>query len=101
MAETPLQKYFSGNGGIKDDEMYIFTGDYIDRGMENAQVVAFLLSIMDRKNVLLLEGNHEKGLWQWAKDEAGQDDTGKLSLEFELTTKPALEEAVRFPTTCP
>ena len=90
---TPLQKYFSGNGGIKDDEMYIFTGDYIDRGMENAQVVAFLLSIMDRKNVLLLEGNHEKGLWQWAKDEAGQDDTGKLSLEFELTTKPALEEA--------
>lgn len=61
--------------------------------MENAQVVAFLLSIMDRKNVLLLEGNHEKGLWQWAKDEAGQDDTGKLSLEFELTTKPALEEA--------
>lgn len=90
---TPLQKYFSDNGGIKDDEMYIFTGDYIDRGMENAQVVAFLLSIMDRKNVLLLEGNHENGLWQWAKDEAGQDDTGKLSLEFELTTKPALEEA--------
>ena len=90
---TPLQKYFSDNGGIKDDEMYIFTGDYIDRGMENAQVVAFLLSIMDRKNVLLLEGNHENGLWQWAKDEAGQDDTGKLSPEFELTTKPALKEA--------
>lgn len=90
---TPLQKYFSDNGGIKDDEMYIFTGDYIDRGMENAQVVAFLLSIMERKNVLLLEGNHENGLWQWAKDEAGQDDTGKLPPEFELTTKPALEEA--------
>jgi len=90
---TPLQKYFAANGGIKDDEMYIFTGDYIDRGMENAQVVAFLLSIMDRKNVLLLEGNHEKGLWQWANDEACQDNMGKTSLEFESATKPSLEGA--------
>lgn len=84
---TVLQKYFSDNGGMKDDEFYIFTGDYIDRGLENAEVVKFLISIKDRKNVLMLEGNHERWLWLYANC-----CTGK-SKEFELITKPALEEA--------
>lgn len=84
---TALQKYLSDNGGIKDDEMYIFTGDYVDRGLENAEVVKFLISISDRKNVLMLEGNHERWLWLYANDCTGQ------SKEFELITKPALEEA--------
>lgn len=84
---TVLQKYLSDNGGMKDDEFYIFTGDYIDRGLENAEVVKFLISIKDKKNVLMLEGNHERWLWLYANG-----CTGK-SKEFELITKPALEEA--------
>ncbi len=84
---TALKKYFSDNGGIKEDEMYIFIGDYIDRGIENPEVVRFLLSIMERNNVLLLEGNHEKWLWLWAEGEACKDK------EFELVTVPALEKA--------
>ncbi len=84
---TALQTYLSDNGGMKDDEMYIFTGDYIDRGLENADVVKFLISIMNKKNVLMLEGNHERWLWLYAND-----CTGK-SKEFELITKPQLEEA--------
>ena len=84
---TALQKYFSDNGGIKDDEFYVFTGDYIDRGIENAEVVKFLISIMDKKNVLMLEGNHERWLWLYANDCVSK------SKEFELITKPALEEA--------
>ena len=44
---TALMKYLDDNGGIKDDEFYIFTGDYIDRGVENAEVVNFLISIME------------------------------------------------------
>lgn len=83
---TALQKYLSDNGGIKDDEMYIFLGDYIDRGIENADVVKFLISIMKKKNVLMLEGNHERWLWLWANDRTGQ------SKEFELITKPQLED---------
>lgn len=83
---TVLQKYLSDNGGMKDDEFYIFTGDYIDRGLENADVVKFLISIKDKKNVLMLEGNHERWLWLYANG-----CTGK-SKEFELITKPALEE---------
>lgn len=84
---TVLQKYLSDNGGIKDDEFYIFSGDYIDRGIENVEVVNFLISIKDRKNVLMLEGNHERWLWLYANDCVGK------SKEFELITKPALDEA--------
>lgn len=84
---TALQKYLSDNGGIKDDEMYIFTGDYIDRGLENVEVVNFLISIANKKNVLMLEGNHERWLWLYANDCTGG------SKEFELVTRPALEEA--------
>lgn len=84
---TALQKYLSDNGGIKDDEFYIFTGDYVDRGIENAKVIEFLISIMDKKNVLMLEGNHEKWLWIWANRGYGK------SKEFELITRQALENA--------
>lgn len=84
---TALQKYLSDNGGIKDDEMYIFTGDYIDRGLENAEVVKFLISIMNKKNVLMLEGNHERWLWMYA------NECQSHSKEFELITKPQLEDS--------
>ena len=84
---TVLQKYLNDNGGMKDDEFYIFTGDFIDRGIENAEVVKFLISIMDKKNVLMLEGNHERWLTIY-----GHGGVGK-SKEFELVTKPALDEA--------
>ena len=84
---TALQKYLSDNGGIKDEEFYIFTGDYIDRGIENVEVVNYLISIKDRKNVLMLEGNHERWLWLYTNDCVGK------SKEFELITKPALNEA--------
>ena len=84
---TALQKYLSDNGGLKDDNFYIFTGDYIDRGLENADVIKFLISIMNKKNVLILEGNHERWLWLYANDCVGK------SKEFELITRPQLEEA--------
>lgn len=84
---TALQKYLTDNGGIREDEMYIFTGDYIDRGIENAEVVNFLISVMDRKNVRMLEGSHERNLWLWAQGQACP------SKEFELFTAPSLEDA--------
>lgn len=84
---TALKKYIDNNGGIKDDEFYIFCGDYVDRGIENADVIKYLISIKDKKNVLMLEGNHERWLWLWANG-----CTGK-SKEFELVTKPQLEDA--------
>lgn len=84
---TVLKEYFDSEGGIKDDEFYIFTGDYIDRGIENVEVMKFLLDIYQRDNVLLLEGNHERWLWTW-----GSNGVAK-SKEFELRTKTQFDES--------
>ena len=81
---TVLQEYLKD--GLKDDEMYIFVGDYIDRGIENAAVLNFINSIAERKNVLLLEGNHERWIWCWANG-----GTAK-SKEFEKNTRPDLDK---------
>lgn len=82
---TALQEYLGD--GIHDDEFYIFCGDYTDRGIENADVIKFLLEIYTRKNVLLLEGNHEIHLNRYAHDVQSK------SKEFELITKKQLDEA--------
>ena len=82
---TALKEYIQNV--INPDEFYIFTGDYIDRGLENAEVVNFLLTIYERPNVFLLEGNHERWLWVWANDGISK------SKEFELVTKTQLNNA--------
>lgn len=64
---TALQEYLQGD--LKDDELYIFCGDYIDRGLEHVELLNFLISIKDYENVIMLEGNHEKWAWYWANDE--------------------------------
>lgn len=70
-----------------ENNFFIFCGDYIDRGTQNAEVLDFLYRIKDTKNVLLLEGNHEKWISRWANDE---DVTSK---EFVNYTLPQLEQA--------
>jgi len=61
-----LRKYLKS---IKDDEYYIFLGDYIDRGIENGKVLKYLLKLCKKPNVCLLEGNHERHLIKWANGE--------------------------------
>lgn len=77
-----LMQYFKN--GLEDDVEYIFLGDYIDRGNQNAEVMNWLYSIKDRKNVCLLEGNHER----WLQD-YGMGVEAK-SKEFEEHTKGQL-----------
>ena len=64
----PLKKYFEDNP-YSQDEMYIFCGDYIDRGVQNKETMEFLLTLYQNKNVLFLEGNHEKWMNYYALDE--------------------------------
>lgn len=80
---TVLREYIKE---IKEDEFYIFTGDFVDRGIENAEVVEFLIEIKDRKNVLLIEGNHEIHLNNWANDRQAN------SREFVRNTSKELDE---------
>lgn len=84
---TALQGYLKD--GIKEDNLYIFTGDYLDRGIEPVETVKFLLSIYKLPNVILLEGNHEQlSLRNYAHN---IDD---YSRNFKETTLPYLNKAV-------
>lgn len=71
---------------LNDDELYVFCGDYVDRGIQNAEVMKFLFTIMELPNVILLEGNHEIHLWNWANGDAIH------SKEFKQNTQKQLEE---------
>ena len=82
---TVLQEYL--RNGIEDDCYYIFVGDYLDRGIENVDVLKFLLSIKDKPNVYLLTGNHERWIDCYSRNEKS------ASREFELVTKKQLDEA--------
>ena len=77
-----LMQYFKD--GLEDDVEYIFLGDYIDRGNQNVEVVKWLHSIMNKPNVCLLEGNHERWLYCYGNDVPAK------SREFEDKTKGQL-----------
>lgn len=83
---TCLSEYL---GEMKDDELYIFVGDYLDRGIENVEVFKFLCDVVNnnRKNVILLEGSHERWLNKWGHDEPVQSE------EFANYTRPQLFKA--------
>ena len=57
----PLKEYFDKNP-FNENYNYIFCGDYLDRGLQNKEVLEFLISLKDKKNCVFLEGNHEKWL---------------------------------------
>lgn len=64
---TVLKKYMDEN--FHEDDLFIFTGDYIDRGIENKEVLEYLFRCSsNRKNFIFLEGNHEVQLRNWAND---------------------------------
>jgi predicted kinase/predicted phosphodiesterase len=88
----PLKKWFDEHP-FSEENLYVFIGDYIDRGLENDKVVEWLLQHYDRKNVVLLEGNHERWLREYADEEyddeirAGKRDKCKSSEFFDYTSK--------------
>lgn len=85
---TVLQKLINQDDelNIKDAKnLYIFVGDYFDRGIENLEVLDTLFDIAEQKNVVLLEGNHEAHWVDWAHDrDAERTDNGMI--RFKETT---------------
>lgn len=82
---SPLKEYFDKNN-IKDNELYVFVGDYIDRGIENDKCIEFLLNNLYKKNFVFIMGNHEKNLYNCS------NNIGLLQDVFEKKTLPQLEE---------
>ena len=79
-----LMQYPDFKEGLKEDTEYIFLGDYVDRGNQNAEVLEFLDKIKDLPNVCLLEGNHEKWIQCFGNNVPAK------SKEFEEHTKVEL-----------
>lgn len=88
--------------GFREDTLYVFLGDYLDRGIEHKETLKRMMYLSTLKNVILLEGNHEclsedtevltdKG-WKLVKDVNISTDkvlqydvnTQELSFEFPL-----------------
>lgn len=82
----PLNEYFTKNG-IQDDELYIFVGDYLDRGPKNAETMNWFLEHRDQQNFIFIEGNHEAHLRTWSQG------VNSRSSEFADVTAPQLEAA--------
>lgn len=80
-----LKEYLHNNGGLKDDEFYIFVGDLVDRGIENSKTVNFALKNYKRENVIFIKGNHEVHLENYANDRL------VFSKEFNDETKIQLQ----------
>ncbi len=84
---TALKEYFDKNDIADENTFYIFTGDYIDRGIENVEVMNFLFEAAKRKNVFLLEGNHDRSIQIYGHGGASRNK------EFEFGTRKQFEDA--------
>jgi len=71
---------------------YIFAGDLLDRGIENKEVLDFMLSIYTKPNVVFIEGNHDTHLRNWAMDSWDLKKSGEPNIprEFKFKTLPQL-----------
>lgn len=83
----PLMAYIGENKALNPNDLYIFTGDYLDRGPQNGEVFKWLLTVYMSPNVILLRGNHEAHIESW-----GNGDTPNSTVFMEETL-PQLEAA--------
>ena len=70
------------------ETLYIFVGDYFDRGIQPVETFKIMLDLLEKPNVILIEGNHEeKSMKKFIYDEE------KYTKSFEETTLlPLLKE---------
>lgn len=87
----PLNEYFY-DFPINDNELYIFTGDYFDRGFENIDVFNFIKDKIDKKNFIFLTGNHEDRLYKYACDDEYRLDYDLIKTLDEIDGKISKSE---------
>ncbi len=73
----PVKEYFNKNPE-SNKNLYIFVGDYFDRGIQAKEVLQFCLNHCEKENFVFLTGNHEKWIGNWLKDE----DSANITQDF-------------------
>ena len=73
---------------FNEETLYVFVGDYFDRGIQPVETFKIMLDLLEKPNVILIEGNHEeKSVKKFIYDEE------KYTKSFEETTLlPLLKE---------
>lgn len=62
-----LQRFLDNN--FREDYLFVFLGDYFDRGVEPVRTWTILKELYTKNNVIMLMGNHEKHLLHYINDE--------------------------------
>ena len=73
----PVKEYFDKNPE-SDKNLYIFVGDYFDRGIQAKEVLQFCLDHCEKENFVFLQGNHEV----WAKNYVRDGEAAKMTPDF-------------------
>lgn len=73
----PIRKYFEASPE-SDQKLYIFVGDYFDRGIQAKEVLQFCLDHCEKENFVFLQGNHEI----WAKNYIRDGEAAKMTPDF-------------------
>lgn len=73
---------------FSEENLYIFVGDYFDRGIQAVETFKIMLDLLEKSNVILIEGNHENiSVKKFIYDEE------KYTKSFDETTlQPLLKE---------
>ena len=73
---------------FSEENLYIFVGDYFDRGIQAVETFKIMLDLLEKPNVILIEGNHENNsVKKFIYDEE------KYTKSFDETTlQPLLKE---------
>ena len=73
---------------FSEENLYVFVGDYFDRGIQAVETFKIILDLLEKSNVILIEGNHENNsVKKFIYDEE------KYTKSFDETTlQPLLKE---------
>ena len=73
---------------FSEENLYVFVGDYFDRGIQAVETFKIMLDLLEKSNVILIEGNHENNsVKKFINDEE------KYTKSFDETTlQPLLKE---------
>lgn len=73
---------------FSEENLYVFVGDYFDRGIQAVETFKIMLDLLEKLNVILIEGNHENNsIKKFIYDEE------KYTKSFDETTlQPFLKE---------
>ena len=64
----PLNEFYRNYNNQKENNLFIFTGDFTDRGIENDQVLKFLYRKRNFPNFKFVMGNHEHYMMNYLSD---------------------------------